>query len=78
VAVANDMDGTANITLTHRHSDSTPEQKTWNGLGIGQAGEPLEVHYQTGLFSEGYWKVQVEVTGGRAKGYGRTTTWSAT
>lgn len=69
VAVANDMDGTASITLRHRHGDNPPEERSWPGLAIGQAGDPLEVHYQTGLFTAfDYWHVRVEVTDGKAKG----------
>jgi hypothetical protein len=76
VAVANDMDGTANITLTHRYSDDPPEEKTWQNLPVGQTGEPLEVHYQTGFLTGfDYWKVRVEVVDGRAKGVWENDDW---
>jgi hypothetical protein len=76
VAVANDMDGPANITLTHRYSDEPPEEKTWNGLDVAQTGEALEVHYQTGLFTgNDHWKVRVEVPTGRGKGVWENDEW---
>jgi hypothetical protein len=76
VAVANDMDGTATITLRHRHSDNPPEERTWNALAVGQTGDPLEVHYQTGFLTGfDYWHVRVEVTDGRAKGVWENEDW---
>jgi Up-Regulated in long-lived daf-2 len=76
VAVANDMDGTATITLRHRFSDNPPEQRIWTALPIGQAGEPLLVHYQTGFLSGfDYWHVRVQVTDGRATGVWENDDW---
>ena len=69
VTVTNHFDGAADITLTHRHGDAVPEEKTWSGLATGASGPPLTVHYQTGLFTAlDYWRVRVEVLEGRDKG----------
>ncbi|GAA2103018.1 hypothetical protein GCM10009841_19910 [Microlunatus panaciterrae] len=69
VAVTNHFGGRANITLHHRFGDEPPEVKTWEGLTGGQSGEPLTVHYETGLFT-GFdrWSVRVEVVEGPQKG----------
>jgi Up-Regulated in long-lived daf-2 len=76
VTVANDMDGPASITLTHRYSDEPPEEKKWDGLQVAQTGDPFEVHYQTGLFTgDDHWRVHVEVTTGREKGVWENDGW---
>jgi len=69
VTVTNHFDAPANVSLTHRHGDAVPEEKTWAALSTGAAGPPLTVHYQTGLFTAfDYWHVRVEVLEGREKG----------
>lgn len=76
VTVVNHFDGAADITLGHRHSDESPETRTWSGLAPGASGEPLEVHYETGFLTGfDYWTVEVTVLDGREKGVYRNDGW---
>ena len=69
ITVRNDFNGPATVTLTHRYGDDSPEAKTWDSLGFGQAGPALTVHYETGWFTSfDSWGVRVDVLDGREKG----------
>lgn len=76
VTVVNHFDDPATITLSHKYSDEPDEVRTWTGLAPATSGEPLTVHYETGLFT-GWdsWKVRVEVLGGRERGVWENGDW---
>jgi phospholipase C len=71
VYVTNNSGGNADITLSHRYSDDTPQIMTWSGVGPGATTQnPLVAGFNTGFLHPGldYWWIGIQVSGGQNPG----------
>ena len=71
VVVVNGFDNPATITLIHRSgSEGADEVKTWNNVPFSKdGGDPLIVHYKTGVLSPNdFWHVKIVVSDGPNRG----------